>query len=104
MRTLLAACLFVSLAGGCQKSDPPGSAQAKPEHKAEALASLTVDEVEAQLAAHQITAVDCNDDELRKQFGVVPGAILISEDDTFAASELPADKSTKLVFYCHDES
>lgn len=105
MRTLIAACLFASLTIGCQRSDPTKSAEAKPaaaEHK-EALASLTVDEVDAQLAAHQLTAVDCNMAEMRKQLGVLPGAILISEDDTFAVNELPADKSTKLVFYCHDE-
>jgi hypothetical protein len=34
--------------------------------------------------------------------GVVPGAILISDVDNFATSELPADKTAKLVFYCAD--
>ena len=33
--------------------------------------------------------------------GVVPGAILVSPD-SFAATDLPADKSAKLVFYCAD--
>jgi len=106
MRMFLAACLFASLlATGCQRSDPTKAAEAKPApaaHEGE-LAPLTVDEVDTQLAAHQIMPVDCNDTDLRKQLGVLPGAILVSQYDTFAASELPADKSTKLVFYCHDE-
>jgi hypothetical protein len=32
--------------------------------------------------------------------GVVPGAILVTDDESYAATELPADKTTKLVFYC----
>jgi hypothetical protein len=103
MQKLLAACLFAVLAVGCQKSDPTQTAEAKTEHKAEAIAPLTVDEVDTQLAAHQITPVDVNGDQLRKKLGVVPGAILLTDDEGFAPSELPADKSTKLVFYCHDE-
>jgi len=63
---------------------------------------MTVDEVERGLAAKQVQAVDCNGDKLRKQLGVVPGAILVAESDTYPASALPADKTTKLVFYCAD--
>ena len=100
-KMLLAVVMVAPLAFGCSKSEP--GAAAKPAQKSEALATLTVDEVDTQLQAHQITPVDCNDGELRKQLGVIPGAVLVTSDDTFAASELPADKSTKLVFYCHDE-
>ena len=104
MQKLLAAFLFAALAFGCQKSDPTKSAEAKPaEHKADAVASLTVDEVDTQLAAHQITPVDVNGDQLRKKMGTLPGAILLTDDEGYAPSELPADKTTKLVFYCHDE-
>ena len=66
------------------------------------LAAMTLDEVERALAANQVTAVDCNGDATRKKLGVVPGAILITDDESYAASELPADKATKLVFYCAD--
>ena len=31
---------------------------------------------------------------------MVPGAVLLSSSKDFALSELPAQKSTKLVFYC----
>jgi hypothetical protein len=104
MRKLLCvAALLAPLAFGCSKSDPTAAAEAKPAQKAEALATLTVDEVDAQMSAHQITPVDCNEDELRKKMGELPGAILVDETDSYPASVLPADKSTKLVFYCHDE-
>ena len=102
-KLLLAAAVFAPLALGCSKSDPTPTAEAKPAQKAEALATLTVDEVDAQLAAHQLTAVDCNMAEMRKQLGVLPGAILVDDTSSYPASVLPADKATKLVFYCHDE-
>jgi hypothetical protein len=54
------------------------------------------------LAAKEATPVDCNGDRTRKKLGVIPGAILVSDEESFAASELPADKNTKLVFYCAD--
>ena len=66
--------------------------------------SMTVDEVESALAAHTATAVDCNGPLTRKKFGTVPGAILLTDEETYAPSELPADKSRKLVFYCMRES
>jgi hypothetical protein len=81
----VAALATSSLVLGCSKSD---QAEAKAGAQDE-VASMTVD------------AVDCNHDKLRKKMGVVPGAILVSPD-SFAASELPADKSAKLVFYCAD--
>jgi rhodanese-related sulfurtransferase len=35
--------------------------------------------------------------------GIIPGAVLISDAQTFSATELPADKSQGLVFYCGGE-
>ena len=32
--------------------------------------------------------------------GVVPGAVLLTDSESFALTELPADKSKPLVFYC----
>ena len=61
-----------------------------------------VDEVEQAVNAKQAQAVDCNGERTRKKLGVVPGAILISDEELYPASELPADKTTKLVFYCAD--
>ena len=47
---------------------------------------------------------DANSDETRGKLGVIPGAVLLSSyRDYDAAVELPGDKSTQLVFYCHSE-
>ena len=95
---LLAATLSLASIAGCAKSDK--AEPAKTEKAEDTLPSMTVDEVDSALAAKQATAVDCNGDKTRKKLGVVPGAILVSDEETFAAGELPADKSAKLVFYC----
>ena len=101
---LLAAVLSVAAAAGCSKSSPAGStasAAPSPAPKAgQKIPSMTIDQVDQALAAKQITPVDCNSDRARKRTGVVPGAILLTDDVSYAASELPADKTTKLVFYC----
>jgi hypothetical protein len=100
--TLLAAALACAAVTGCSKSDPQEAA-ASGRAAEDQLASMTVDEVDHALAANEAKAVDCNSDGTRKKMGVVPGAILISDHEKFAASELPADKSAKLVFYCANE-
>ena len=46
------------------------------------------------------TVVDANGSETRQQYGVIPGAVLLTNHREFALSELPAAKSNKLVFYC----
>lgn len=66
----------------------------------EHLATMTVDEVDKALAANEATVIDCNGDRTRKKLGVIPQAVLISNEETFTASELPADKTRKLIFYC----
>ena len=97
MRTLLfATVLSFAALGGCSKTDSAAAADKAKDN----VPSMTVDEVDQAVAAKQAVAVDCNTDKTRKRSGVVPGAILISDDESFAASELPADKATKLVFYC----
>jgi hypothetical protein len=98
---LLATALSITAVAGCSKPDKAPSAPAA--DKAETkLSSMTIDEVDHALAANEAKPVDCNGDSLRKKLGVVPGAILVTDDDSYAASELPADKATKLVFYCAD--
>jgi hypothetical protein len=101
MRKLLFV-LSIGLVGtvGCSRSS--SEAEAKPGVQSEDVASLTVDEVDKGIADKSLQAADCNHPKLRQTKGVVPGAILISSPDSFAASELPADKGAKLVFYCAD--
>ena len=46
---------------------------------------------------------DANHPSTREQFGVIPGAHLLSSDDNYNVNtKLPKDKNTKLVFYCAD--
>ena len=93
---LLALVLATAGAAGCSKSEP------KTEEKSEQFAKMSMDEVEAAITSGQATAVDCNGDRTRKKLGVLPGAILISDEEQYGASELPADKGRKLIFYCSD--
>lgn len=65
--------------------------------------TVTVAELDAQLARNACTPVDANGPETRKNRGVIPGAIRLSDYETFSASELPADKARPLVFYCANE-
>ncbi len=47
------------------------------------------------------TVCYANTKDVRKKAGVIPGAILLTSSSKFnVAKELPADKSTALVFYC----
>jgi rhodanese-related sulfurtransferase len=49
-----------------------------------------------------VTIVDVNDDETRTEKGMVPGATKLSSYDKYAMSELPADKSSTIIFYCYN--
>ncbi len=94
-RMLFALALTLPMAAACSKSEKADSSK----HEAN-LPEMTVDQVAAGLEAKQLTPVDCNGDKTRKKHGVLPGAILIADEETFTAADLPADKTTKLVFYC----
>ena len=49
-----------------------------------------------------VAIIDANNDDARKDAGVVPGAILLTSYNQYAVSELPKDKNTTLVFYCYN--
>jgi rhodanese-related sulfurtransferase len=68
--------------------------------QAAAIPEVTIPQVAEILKAKSGTVVDANGEDTRKEYGVIPGAILLSNNKTFAMTELPADKNTKLVFYC----
>ncbi len=101
MRNLLfGAALALAAVTGCSKSDSSAAPAAKA--KDVTFPTMTPDQVEQAIASKSVTPVDCNSDRTRKKLGVLPGAIAVTDEDTYAASELPADKTTKLVFYCAD--
>lgn len=98
MRTILFASVLALGAVttvGCSKDKAE-----KSEHAGEQFPEMTLDDVEKGLAANEITAVDCNGDNTRKKYGAVPGAVMVADEEAYPASDLPADKARKLVFYC----
>ena len=61
------------------------------------LASLMAD------SNSHVNIYDANEWGLRSTAGAIPGAHLLTSDDKYdVATELPADKNAKLVFYCAD--
>lgn len=119
MRSLAAFATLLGLlgaAGGCSKSsgEPNSSADQSaagaqpsptaPSPQAAPIPTISVDELEARLARGDCRAVDANGDATRRRLGVIPGAVLLSDYETFIPPrELPADKSAGLVFYCANE-
>ena len=103
MRTLLFVTALAA-AAACQHSDADKTKDKTAEKDDVKIPDLTVDDVAKQVEAKTITPVDCNTANTRKRMGVVPGAVLVTDDESYAASELPADKNTKLVFYCASPS
>ena len=65
--------------------------------------TLTVDATDALLASGTCQVVDANGAPTRQRMGVIPGATLLTDYEQYAVSELPADKSKTLVFYCANE-
>ncbi len=101
MRTLVlaSALAFASLAAGCSKSSTDDGAKVEAK-----LPTVTIAELDAQLAKSAAQPVDANGKQTRRKMGVIPGAVLLSDSEDFQPSELPADKSRPLVFYCANES
>jgi rhodanese-related sulfurtransferase len=103
MRTILFASLVaLATTAGCSKSSDATPSTATAPAAAE-VPTVTPDDLEKSIASGQVTAVDANGEQTRKKMGVVPGAVLLTDSDSFAASELPSDKSKQLVFYCGNE-
>lgn len=93
MKSFVVCLAFALLAvAGCSKPE-----------KEKGIAIVGVPELDAMLARGAWTPVDANGPTTRKNKGVIPGAIRLSDYETFSASELPADKARPLVFYCANE-
>ncbi len=90
---------LAALAVACHSS--PSSEQAAPSAPAEEKATpeVTVSDVQTFVKNKSATIFDANDSDTRKEYGVVPGAVLLSGKD-YPLSTLPASKADKLVFYC----
>lgn len=98
MRTILLAVVLTLGAGACSKAEKTDKAAAT-EKKAN-VPLVTVDEVDQQLAKGDCVPVDANGQRTREKLGTLPGAVLLTDSEQYGISELPADKSKPLVFYC----
>jgi len=98
---LFATTLAFVAAAGCSKAKdaPPQTEPAQDEAEVK-VPTVSIDELDAALAKSECQPVDANGDRTRQKMGVIPGAVLLSDSDTFTVSELPADKAKPLVFYC----
>ena len=102
MRKILFAAALLAATACTKKHDQAPAAGAAPAAAVDQakIPALTVDQVDQALASGQVTPVDCNGQATREHEGVLPGAVLLSDEETYQMSELPADKSKSLVFYC----
>jgi hypothetical protein len=94
-RLLFITAITVTPLAACSKTEKADTSKYEVD-----LPEIGVDDVAAGIEAKTLTVVDCNGDRIRKRVGVLPGAILVADEETYPASILPADKSAKLVFYC----
>jgi hypothetical protein len=52
--------------------------------------------------AHPVHVYDANNDEFRKEEGIIPGAVLLKDHDWDLAT-LPGDTAAPLVVYCSNK-
>ncbi|MES2637745.1 MAG: rhodanese-like domain-containing protein [Pseudomonadota bacterium] len=73
-------------------------------HANETVKEISVKEVQqfVDSKAKNVAIFDANNEEARKDAGVVPGAILLTSYNKYVLTELPKDKNTTLVFYCYN--
>ncbi len=98
----LGAILVLGLAGtsGCGKH---GKADHEAATRTAEVPLMSIDDVAVRIASGTCRAVDANGNQLRKDVGVIPGAVLLTDYEAYSVKELPEDKTTPLVFYCANE-
>jgi rhodanese-related sulfurtransferase len=72
--------------------------------KKPAVQNMSVKELASLKQQGKATVFDANNNDTRKEAGVIPGAKLLTSAVKYdPAKELPATKSDKVVFYCYNE-
>jgi rhodanese-related sulfurtransferase len=94
----IASAVCATLALACHTSSSTSTDQAAPSEEKK-LAEVTVSDVQHFVKDKSATILDANDADTRKEYGVVPGAVLLAGKE-YPLSALPATKTEKLVFYC----
>ena len=95
---LVVACHSTSSSSGDQAA--PAAPAAPVNTEAKAVPEVTVTQVASFTKDKSATIFDANDADTRKEYGVVPGAVLLASHKDYPLSVLPQAKSDKLVFYC----
>jgi rhodanese-related sulfurtransferase len=98
MRAQLAAVVLVSSAlfAGCSSKNHASGAAGE----AASIREVGVAEVATFVRDKSATIVDANGTDTRKEFGVIPGAVLLTSSKDYPVDVLPSAKASKLVFYC----
>ncbi len=72
-------------------------------HETDAFKIIHVADLAALMARGNVMVFDANPPDVRAEEGVIPGAHLLPSASHYdVAKVLPAVKTTKLVFYCHN--
>jgi rhodanese-related sulfurtransferase len=99
-KSSVVAFAVVSLVLGCNsRPSAPRATEAQAAAEPQ-LSELSVPQVASALKDKRAVVVDANNPETRQRYGVVPGAVLLTDHRSFALTELPKDKAQALVFYC----
>ena len=99
MKKILLILAIAAAGAGCSKSADK-SKESPTALEAGKLSFISVDDVDAHITKGTAQAVDANGVDTRKHEGVVPGAVLLTDSESYALTELPTDKAKELVFYC----
>lgn len=103
MKRVLLAVLLAVAATGCSRSAPADDRAALQAAETKVDDHVNVADLAGWVAKGACKAVDANGEGTRAHMGVIPGAILLSDYRQYDLGELPADKATRLVFYCANE-
>lgn len=103
LRSMMFVAGVAFAAGACKSNETPRPSEAELAAATAKVGTVSVDQVATLLETGGCQPLDANGAPTRKREGVIPGAILLTNHRTYAMSELPADKSKKLVFYCANE-
>jgi len=97
--TLAVACHTSSTTASSSSSAVSSATEQGSGAEEKKIPEVSVGDVERFVKDKSATILDANDGDTRKEYGVVPGAVLLSGKE-YPLSTLPASKTDKLVFYC----
>jgi rhodanese-related sulfurtransferase len=102
IKRILSTTIALLLLAACSQAPAPstsGETASSDDHAA--FKQLTPDQVEQLMNAGSALTFDANGADTRAEYGVVPGAALLTSYKAYdVGKELPTDKAKQIVFYC----